>query len=75
MYAIWSGEPSTTAKSLSITSLLISTCETGGFDPQLPRLGPFPFEDVLWFTVAFSRLSHYLQLGGHSSNYTLFATI
>ena len=49
--AIWSREPNNTANNISMMRLLISTCETSGFDPQLPRLGPFPFEYVLGFTV------------------------
>ena len=75
LYDIWSREPSTTANNLRMMSLLISTCETSGFDPQLLRLGPFLFEYLLGFTVAFSMLSHYLQLGRHSSNYIQFSTI
>ena len=44
--AIWSREPSTMTNNLRMMILLISTSETSGFDPQFPRLGPFPFEDV-----------------------------
>ena len=58
MDTIWSIEPSTTYNNLKMISLLISTCETSGFDPQLPRLGPFSFEDVLGFTVEFIMFIH-----------------
>ena len=60
---------------LRIMRLLISTCETSGFDTQLPILGPFPYEYVLGFTVDFSMLSHYLRLGRRYSNHTQFDTI
>ena len=55
--------------------LFIPTIETSGFDLQFPRLGPFPFEDMFRFTVAFIMLIHSLQPGRHLSNYTQFATI
>ena len=55
---IWSREPSTMENNLRMMSLLISTCETSGFDPQLPRLGLFTFEYVLEFTEEFSMLRH-----------------
>ena len=56
---IWSIEPTTTASNIIMMSILISTCETSGFDPQLLRLGPFLFEDVLGFAVSFSMLIHF----------------
>ena len=58
--AIWSRETITMAKNLRMMSLLISACETSGFDSQLPILGPFPFEDVLGFKLLFSMLIHYM---------------
>lgn len=67
---IWSREPSTILKNASSLSMLISTCETSGFDPHLPKLGPFPFEDKMGFTVAFSMLRHSLRPGRHSKVYT-----
>ena len=62
---IWSREPSTMENNLRMMSLLISTCETSGFDPQFPRLVPFPFEYVSDFTVAFSMLIHSILPGIH----------
>ena len=73
--AIWSIEPIDMEKNLMMMSLLISTCETVGFDTQLPTLGIFTFEDVVGFTVAFSMLSHYIRNGRHCSNYTQYFTI
>ena len=48
---IWSREPNITANNLRIMTLLVSIYETIGFDLHLPRLGPFPFKDVIGFTV------------------------
>ena len=72
---IFSIKPSTTAKNIRIMILLISTCESSGFDPQLPRLGTFTFEYMLGFTVEFSMLSNYLRLGRQYSKHTQFDTI
>ena len=58
--AIWSRETINMANNLRMISLLISTCETSGFDSQFPILGPFPFEDVLEFKLLFSMLIHYM---------------
>ena len=57
--SIWSREPSTIEKNISSLSRLILTCESSGFEPQLPKLGPFPVADNSGFAVAFSMLVHY----------------
>ena len=73
--AIWSREPSTTLQNLRTLAKLISTCESNGFEPDLPSLGPFPLKDDLGYCVAFSMLVHSRKPGKHSKLYTQFATI
>ena len=73
--AIWSKEPSTMVTNPRMISLLISTCETSGFDPYFPILGPFSFEDLLGFIVAFIMLIHSLLPSRQSSKYTHVFTI
>jgi hypothetical protein len=73
--AIWAREPSTIKANLRVLNRLIVTCESSGFQPQLPALGPFPAQDDLGYTVAFSMLMHSLRPGKHSNMYTQFATI
>lgn len=73
--SIWSREPSTIEKNMRTLANLISTCETSGFDPQLPSLGPFPLKDNMGFGVAFSMLCQSRREGKHSKKYTQFATI
>jgi hypothetical protein len=72
---IWSREPSTFLKNAGSLSMLISTCESSGFDPELPHLGPSPLSDKSGLAVAFSMLRHSLKPGRHSKLYTQFATI
>ncbi len=73
--SIWSREPSTIEKNMRTLANLISTCESSGFDPQLPSLGSFPLEDNMGFGVAFSMLCQSRREGKHSKKYTQFATI
>jgi hypothetical protein len=73
--AMWSREPSTIEKNMRTLSNLISTCESSGFHPQLPSLGPFPAKDSCGFGVAFSMLCQSRRSGKHSKSYTQFATI
>jgi hypothetical protein len=73
--ALWSREPSTIANNMRTLATLIATCEGSGFEPQIPNLGPFPIEDKLGYSVAFSMLKHSLRPGRHSKVYTQFATI
>lgn len=73
--ALWSREPTTIASNLRSLSKLISTCEVAGMKPNLPPLGPIPFEDKFGYFVAFSMLVHSKQPGRHLSLYTQFATI
>ena len=72
---IWSREPSTIAKNIGYLNNLIVTCESSGFTPQLPSLGPFPFKDTIGIGLAFSMLVHSTRTGRHSKLYTQFATI
>jgi hypothetical protein len=62
-------------KNTKSLSMLISTSEASGFDPQLPKVRPFPFEDKMGFAVTFSMLCYSLCPGCHSKVYTHFATI
>ena len=72
--AIWSREPTTISAKRSLAKL-ITTCEVAGIAPNLPPLGPMPFEDKFGYCVAFSMLVHSRQPGRHSKSYTQFATI
>ena len=49
--------------------------ESHGFDPDLPKLRPFPLKDVMGQCVAFSMLVHSWLPGKHTKLYTQFATI
>ena len=73
--SLWSREPSTTASNLRSLNKLITNCEVAGIQPNLPKLGPLPFEDKNGMFVAFSMLVHSKQSGKHSKLYTQFATI
>ena len=54
--SIWAREPSTTYQNMLSLVKLVVTCESHGFDPDLPKLGPFPVKDVMGQCVAFSML-------------------
>ena len=73
--SIWSREPSTISNNVNSLNRLISTCVGSGFDPQLPKLGPFPLADESGFCVAFSMLIHSRRAGRHTKLYTQFDTI
>jgi hypothetical protein len=73
--SIWSREPSTIKNNMRSLNKLISTCEGSGFDPELPKLGPFPVGDQLGICVAFSMILHSKNPGNHSKLYTQFDTI
>ena len=73
--SIWSREPSTIEKNVSSLARLITTCTSSGFDPQLPKLGPFAVEDTSGYCVAFSMLLHSRRPGKHTKLYTQFDTI
>ena len=73
--SIWSREPSTISKNINSLSRLIRTCVGSGFEPQLPKLGPFPVKDESGFCVAFSMLMHSRNPGRHTKLYTQFDTI
>ena len=73
--ALWGREPSTITANMRSVAKLVGTCETLGIKPNLPKLGPFPYEDRFGFAVAFSMLTHSLQGGRHDKTYTQFATI
>ena len=73
--AIWSREPSTITKNIGYMNTLITTCESSGFEPQLPRLGPFPSDDVQGFAVAFSMLVQSTRPGRHAKSHLQFETI
>ena len=73
--SIWSREPSTIKNNMRSLNKLISTCEGSGFDPELPKLGPFPVKDELGLCVAFSMLIHSRNPGNHSKMYNQFDTI
>ena len=47
--AMWSREPSTIKANLRSLTKLISACSTLGIEPNLPQLGPFPFEDTCFY--------------------------
>ena len=72
---LWSREPSTIKANMRSVAKLISSCESAGFKPELPSLGPLPFEDKYGFCVAFGMLMHSRQKGRHSKEYTQYATI
>ena len=72
---IWSREPSTIKKNLSHLNQVISIAEASGMTPTLTCPGPFPFEDVYGWTIAFTMLVKSLQPGRHSRSYTQYATI
>ena len=73
--SIWSREPGTIKANLGYLSNLITTCQSSGFDPELPRLGPCSLDDVMGYGVAFSMLVHSRRPGRHSANYCQYATI
>ena len=73
--SIWSREPSTIQNNRRNLAKIIKNCEARGFEPQLPALGPCPFEDTMGFSVAFSMLLQSRQKGRHSKSHTQFATI
>ena len=73
--AMWSREPSTIQNNIRTLNTLIVTCESSGFTPQLPKLGPFPIEDCMGYAVAFGMLVQSMNPGRHDSTYTQFATI
>jgi hypothetical protein len=72
---IWSREPSTILANMRSLGKMISCCEASGFLPQLPAIGPLPFEDVFGISLAYGMLVHSRQKGRHSSGYTQFETI
>lgn len=73
--SIWAREPSTTYQNMLSLVKLVVTCESHGFDPDLPKLGPFPVKDVMGQCVAFSMLIQSRRPGKHTKMYTQFATI
>ena len=73
--SIWSREPSTIQNNRRNLAKIIKNCEGRGFEPQLPQLGPCPFEDTMGFSVAFSMLIHSRHKGRHAKTHTQFATI
>ena len=75
MDIIWSREPSTISKNMGHVKTLISTCESSGFSPELPALGPYPLNDKLGIAVAFSMILQSWKPGRHSKSHTQFATI
>lgn len=72
---IWSREPGTIDKNLLYLNNIITTCEASGFDPELPALGPLPFEDVYGWSIAFTMILHSTRPGKNSKTHTQFATI
>lgn len=73
--ALWSREPTTITANLWSLAKLITTCEVAGIEPNIPCMGPMPFEDKFGYFVAFSMLVHSRQPGRHSDLYTQFAII
>ena len=73
--SFWAREPSTTLQNLRSLAKLIATCESCGFEPDLPELGPYPLCDTFGYSVAFSMLIHSTKPGQHTESYTQFATI
>ena len=72
---IWSREPSTISKNLWNLNNIIVTCEAAGFEPQLPPLGPLPYEDKFGWAVAFTMILHSTRKGRNVQSHTQFATI
>ena len=72
---VWAREPSTIQKNIGYLKNLIATCESSGFSPQLPALGPFPLKDDMGIAIAFSMIIQSLRPGRHRKTYTQFVTI
>jgi hypothetical protein len=72
---MWAREPSTIMANTRSLGKLISCCESAGFSPDLPPIGPLPFEDRFGFCIAYGMLVHSRQKGKHSAKYTQFDTI
>jgi hypothetical protein len=72
---MWSREPSTILGNMRSLGKLIACCESAGFSPDLPALGPLPFKDKFGICIAYGMLVHSRQKGRHSASYTQFETI
>ncbi len=72
---IWSREPGTIEKNIGYVNNLIVTCQASGFEPQMPPLGPMPFEDIYGWGVAFTMIIHLTREGRNVKTHTQFATI
>lgn len=72
---MWAREPSTILANMRSLGKLISCCESSGFSPDLPALGPLPFKDEFGICVAYGMLIQSRQKGRHSTAYTQFDTV
>ena len=72
---IWAREPSTIHKNMLYLNNIITICEAGGMVPNLACPGPFPFEDIYGWSIAYAMLVKSLNPGRHSKTHTQYATI